>query len=202
MYLPEAFRMDAAETAAALSRGGLATLVTAGPEGPEATPLPLVFDPADGPHGALLGHFARANPHWKTCAGPALALFQGPDAYVSPGWYASKREHGKVVPTWNYQLIEVKGEATVFDGEAEKLALVTRLTELHEAGRAEPWAVSDAPERFTATQLRGIVGVRLEIAAVTGKRKMSQNRSAEDRAGVKAGLEAEAPEAAKLIPEG
>ena len=201
MYLPDAFRMDAAEAAAILSRGGPATLVTAGPDGPEATLLPLIFDPADGPNGALLGHFARANPHWKTCAGPALALFQGPDAYVSPGWYASKREHGKVVPTWNYVLVEVKGRVETFDDAEAKLALVTRLTELHEAGRAEPWAVSDAPERFTAAQLRGIVGIRLAIASVTGKCKMSQNRSAADRAGVKAGMAAEAPEAARLIPE-
>lgn len=203
MYVPAAFAMEEHEVKAALAQGGLFTLATAGPAGPEATPLPLVYDPGDGPHGALLGHFARANDHWKRAAGPgALALLHGPQAYVSPGWYASKAAHGKVVPTWNYALIEARGAAEVSDDPGFLRAMLDRLTALHEAPRPDPWAVGDAPERFIAAQMRGIVGLRLRIETLQGKRKMSQNRDAADRAGVRDGLSAEAPGVAALIPEG
>lgn len=114
----------------------------------------------------------------------------GPDAYVSPSWYASKRKHGKVVPTWNYVAVHAYGTAEFFDDLGRLLEVVTRLTDLHERPRAEPWAVTDAPDAFIRAQLRGIVGLRMPIARIEGKRKMSQNRSAEDRAGVAAGLAA------------
>ncbi|MGG7567628.1 FMN-binding negative transcriptional regulator [Rhodovulum sp. DZ06] len=192
MYIPDAFEMPAEDAAAMLAAGPLATLVTAGPEGPEATPLPLLFDPTDGPKGALLGHFARANPHWKTAAGPnGLALIHGAETYVTPSWYAAKAEHGKVVPTWNYELVQVRGGVETFDDPERLLALVTRLTELHEGPRDAPWAVSDAPARFIAAQLRGIVGMRLGIESIRAKRKMSQNKPAADLEGVRAGLAAE-----------
>lgn len=190
MYVPPAFREDdLAALHGTIREARLATLVTATSEGLAATPLPLFLAPREGPHGTLYGHLARANPQWKLPpAGEAMAVFMGPDAYVSPSWYASKREHGKVVPTWNYVAVHAYGPAEFFEDAERLLEVVTRLTEQREAGRAEPWAVSDAPGAFIRAQLRGIVGLRLPIARLEGKRKMSQNRSAEDRAGVAAGL--------------
>ncbi|MBI0434994.1 FMN-binding negative transcriptional regulator [Roseomonas sp. KE0001] len=190
MYVPPAFREDdLAALHGTIREARLATLVTATSEGLAATPLPLFLVPGEGPHGTLYGHLARANPQWKLPpAGEAMAVFMGPDAYVSPSWYASKREHGKVVPTWNYVAVHAYGPAEFFEDAERLLEVVTRLTEQREAGRAEPWAVSDAPYAFIRAQLRGIVGLRLPIARLEGKRKMSQNRSAEDRAGVAAGL--------------
>lgn len=206
MYVPSAFRLDELSALhGAIRAARLANFVTATPEGLLATPLPLFLDPEEGPHGTLYGHLARANPQWRLpTQGEALALFGGPDAYVSPSWYASKQEHGKVVPTWNYVAVHAYGTAEFFE-DAERLRqVVTRLTALHEAGRPEPWAVSDAPESFVRAQLRGIVGLRLPIARLEGKSKMSQNRSAEDRAGVARGLAASPREgeraAAALIP--
>ncbi len=190
MYVPPAFRLEELpEIHAAMEAARLATVVTATAEGLMATPLPLFLVPEEGPFGTLYGHLARANLQWSSpTRGEALAIFPGPDAYVTPSWYASKREHGRVVPTWNYEAVHAHGVPEFFEDEARLLEAVTRLTERHEAGRAAPWAVTDAPERFVQGQLRGIVGLRLPIARLVGKRKMSQNRSAEDRAGVAAGL--------------
>ncbi|UFN47558.1 FMN-binding negative transcriptional regulator [Roseomonas sp. OT10] len=192
MYVPPAFREDDLPTLHGMIREArLANLVTATAEGLVATPLPLFLVAEEGPHGTLYGHLARANPQWRRPPlGEALAIFQGPDAYVTPSWYATKREHGKVVPTWNYVAVHAYGPAEFFEDEARLLEVVTRLTALHEGPRPEPWSVSDAPEGFVRAQLRGIVGLRLPIARIEGKRKMSQNRSAEDRAGVAAGLAA------------
>jgi transcriptional regulator len=152
----------------------------------------------------LYGHLARANPQGREPAsGAALAIFSGPDAYVTPSWYATKRETGRVVPTWNYVAVHAYGTAEFFDEADRLLAVVTRLTERHEGARPAPWAVGDAPAEFVAGQLRGIVGLRLPIARLVGKRKMSQNRSAADRAGVAAGLSAGGPaerRVAGLIP--
>ncbi|MGO4717396.1 FMN-binding negative transcriptional regulator [Bradyrhizobium sp. 2TAF24] len=207
MYLPPAFRVDdLPEIHATIRAARLATLVTTTAEGMIGTPLPLFLDPAEGEHGVLYGHVARANPQWKAAPiGEALAIFMGPDAYVTPSWYATKRETGKVVPTWNYAAVHAYGPVEFFD-DAERLrAVVTRLTDLHEASRAERWKVSDAPEEFVRAQLRGIVGLRMPISRLEGKRKMSQNRNAEDRAGVIEGLSAsERPadrEVATLIPK-
>lgn len=201
MYTPPAFREDDPAALAEIMRAaGLATLVTATVEGLVATPLPLIFVPGEGVHGTLYGHMARANPQASLAvAGEAMVLFQGPHGYVSPSWYASKAEHGKVVPTWNYAAVHCWGRLQVIDDADRLLDLVTRLTMQHEAGRASPWAVEDAPEAFVRAQLRGIVGLRLEISRIEGKRKMSQNRSAEDRAGVRAGLAAEADPAQQAL---
>jgi len=206
MYVPPAFREnDLSALHAVIREARLANLVTATAEGLLATPLPLFLMPDEGPHGTLYGHLARANPQWKQATiGAALGIFGGPDAYVTPSWYATKREHGKVVPTWNYVAVHAYGPVEFFEDADRLLDVVTRLTELHEGSRPAPWAVSDAPEDFIRAQLRGIVGLRLPIERIEGKRKMSQNRSAEDRAGVAAGLAtSERPSdrvAAVLIP--
>jgi transcriptional regulator len=192
MYVPSAFREDRlCVLHAAMREARLANFVTATAEGLVATPLPLLIAPEEGPYGTLYGHLARANPQWKSPpAGDAMALFMGPEAYVSPSWYPAKQEHGKVVPTWNYVAVHAYGPVEFFDDADRLLDAVARLTSLHERPRAEPWAVTDAPEAFVRAQLRGIVGLRLPIARIEGKRKMSQNRSAADRAGVAAGLAA------------
>ena len=192
MYVPPAFREDDLSALhEVIGEARLANLVTATAKGLLATPLPLFLVPDEGPHGTLYGHLARANPQWKEAVlGEAMAIFHGPDAYITPSWYATKREHGKVVPTWNYVAVHAYGPVEFFDDEVRLLDAVTRLTTLHESPRPEPWAVTDAPKTFVGAQLRGIVGLRLPIARIEGKRKMSQNRSAEDRAGVAAGLAA------------
>jgi transcriptional regulator len=163
--------------------------VTATADGLSATPLPLFLDETEGDEGVLYGHVARANPQWQMPPiGEALAIFMGPDAYVTPSWYASKGEHGKVVPTWNYSAVHAYGLVEFFDDAQRLLDVVTRLTDLHEKPRARSWAVSDAPGPYIKSQLRGIVGLRLPIARIEGKRKLSQNRDAPDRAGVAQGL--------------
>lgn len=191
MYVPPAFRIeDLAEIQAAIQASRLAQVVTLGTGGLAATPLPLLLDPDEGEFGTLYGHLARANPQWREAApgGEALAIFMGPDAYVTPAWYEAKAETGKVVPTWNYETVQARGPAEFFDDPDRLHAVVTRLTNRHEAARAEPWAVADAPEPFVRAQLRGIVGLRLPIARLEGKRKMSQNRSLTDQALVREGL--------------
>jgi transcriptional regulator len=192
MYTPPAFRLQELPAIHdAIRAARLATLVTATAEGLIGTPLPLFLVPEEGEYGTLYGHVARANPQWRLApAGEAMALFMGPDAYVSPSWYPSKREHGKVVPTWNYVAVHAYGTVSFFDDPARLLDLVTRLTDLHEGARAAPWAVGDAPADFVQAQLKGIVGLRLPVARLEGKRKMSQNRSEADRACVAAGLAA------------
>ena len=204
MYNPPAFREDRPEALHGILRAArLALLVSAAPDGgaPEATHLPLLLDTAEGPHGTLYGHVARANPHWRALAagGQARAIFPGPEAYVSPSLYASKAEHGKVVPTWNYIAVHAIGPVEVIE-DAERLhALVSRLTDHHEAPRAAAWAVADAPDSFIAGQLKGIVGIVLRIETLIGKRKLSQNRSAADRAGVAEGLGASADPADRAV---
>lgn len=189
MYTPPAFREeDPAELATIMRAARLATLVTASDEGLQATPLPLILAD-EGEHGVLYGHLAKANPQWKLqVIGHAMVIFSGPDAYVTPSWYASKLEHGKVVPTWNYVAVHAHGPVEFFDDEARLHDVVRRLTDLHEQPRAQPWAITDAPEPFIKSQLKGIIGLRLPIERIVGKRKMSQNRPEADRAGVAAGL--------------
>ncbi|KMO41944.1 transcriptional regulator [Methylobacterium variabile] len=202
MYVPPAFReTDEAAMHDTMRAAPLASVVTGTAAGLLCTPLPLFLDPGEGERGVLYGHLARANPQWREPAhGEALAIFSGPDAYVTPSWYATKRETGKVVPTWNYVAVHAYGPAEFFDDPARLLAVVTRLTERHEGARPAPWAVADAPADFVAAQLRGIVGLRLTITRLEGKRKMSQNRSAEDRAGVAAGLAAGEDAARRVAP--
>lgn len=163
--------------------------ITATAEGPMATLLPMFVDETEGEFGTLYAHLARANSQWKIPpVGNGLAVFTGPEAYVTPSWYASKQEHGKVVPTWNYIAAHASGPVEFFDDADRLLDVVDRLTNLHEENRSEQWKVSDAPEAFIAAQLRGIVGVRMPIVALEGKRKLSQNRPEADRAGVRQGL--------------
>lgn len=190
MYTPPAFREADPQALQDIMRAArLSTLVTATADGLLATPLPFILDPAEGEHGVLHGHLARANTQWNTpTLGEALVIFSGPDAYVTPSWYAAKREHGKVVPTWNYSAVHAYGPVEFFTDEGRLLEVVSRLTDLHEQPRSAPWAVSDAPDPFVRSQLKGIVGIRIPITRLEGKRKMSQNRSAEDRAGIADGL--------------
>jgi transcriptional regulator len=192
MYTPPAFREDDPVELRRLIRAArLSTLVTATAEGILATPLPLILDETEGEHGVLYGHLAKANPQWTSAAiCEAMVIFNGPDAYVTPSWYASKKEHGKVVPTWNYVAVHAYGAVEFFTDEARLHDAVSRLTSLHEAPRENPWAVTDAPEPFIKSQLKGIVGLRLTISRIEGKVKMSQNRPEADRHGVAAGLAA------------
>jgi transcriptional regulator len=192
MYTPPAFRDDDAESIRATIRAArLANLITATVDGPLATPLPLFLDETEGERGVLYGHVARANPQWQAAPiGEGLAIFMGPDAYVTPSWYATKQDTGKVVPTWNYIAVHAYGPVEFFQEPERLLRVVTRLTNMHEQSRLSPWAVSDAPADFIAAQLRGIVGVRIPVARFEGKRKMSQNRPEADRIGVAAGLAA------------
>ncbi len=206
MYTPPAFiEHDMAEIRATIRAARLANLVTATADGPLVTPLPLCLDETEGEHGTLYGHVAKANPHWRAAPlGFSLAIFMGPDAYVTPSWYQTKRETGKVVPTWNYVTVHAHGPVEFFDDPQRLLAVVDRLTDLHEGRRSEPWRVSDAPDDYIAAQLRGIVGLRLPITRLEGKRKMSQNRPEADRRGVAEGLRQSEHEAdritARLIP--
>jgi transcriptional regulator len=190
--MPPLFKIDELGAIhAAMQASRLATLVTATADGLIGTPLPLILDPREGEYGTLYGHVARPNPQWKTpVSGEAMAIFTGPDAYVTPSWYVTKAEHGKVVPTWNYLAVHAYGAVEFFEDADRLLDVVTRLTELHERSRAEAWQVSDAPADFIKAQLRGIVGLKMPITRLDAKKKMSQNRKAEDRAGVIAGLEA------------
>jgi transcriptional regulator len=192
VYIPPAFRVDdLAEIHLAIRAARSATLVTATQDGLVGTPLPMILDESEGPYGTLYAHVARANTQWRLPAtGEAMAIFSGPEAYVSPSWYASKQETHRVVPTWNYVAVHAYGTVEFFEDADRILEAVTRLTNLHEQSRADRWAVSDAPADFIKSQLRGIVGVRMPIARLDGKRKVSQNRNAADRAGVVAGLSA------------
>ncbi|MBC5810966.1 MAG: FMN-binding negative transcriptional regulator [Candidatus Eremiobacteraeota bacterium] len=189
MYRPAHFREDdTARIHAAMREYPFATLVTSGPDGPVANHVPMLFDEAPEPNGSLVFHVARANPVWQHAEGTALAIFLGPHAYVSPNYYPSKRDGGKVVPTWNYLAVHARGPLEVFDDPAQLRALVERLTATHEAPLAEQWRVSDAPDDFVASQLKGIVGLRMRIARLEGKWKMGQNRPEADREGATAAL--------------
>jgi len=189
MYIPAHFAAQPGAIRNLLAHAGAANLVTMTDGGLLATLLPFAFNPQVGEHGALQAHMARNNPQWSTApTGEALAIIQGPDDYVSPSWYASKAEHGRVVPTWNYSTAHVYGELVVHDDAGWLARHVRHLTALHEGGRQDPWAVDDAPGKFVAGQLRAIVGVELVITRIEAKEKLSQNRSAADAAGVAAGL--------------
>lgn len=189
VYVPHFNRMDDAGVPAFFEAIGTAELVTVGADGyPIATLMPFVRD-----GDRLLMHMARANPHWRSLVpgSPALAIVAGPQAYVSPSWYATKKEHGRVVPTWNYSAVHLTGRVEAHQDEEWLRDVVVRLTDLHEQHRTTRWAVADAPEDFVRKQLRAIVGIELRVERVDAKAKLSQNRSDEDRAGVIAGLETE-----------
>ena len=192
MYTPPAFAEDRPDELHAIMRAAsLPVLISPSPHGLLATHLPLSFAAPD----RLIGHFAKANTHWKDFdrRADSLAIFTAADGYVSPSWYASKAETGKVVPTWNYQAVHATGRLEIIEDPAEILKIVTGLTERFESPRASPWAVNDAPADYIASQLKGIVGVVMHITRLEGKAKLSQNKSAADQAGVMQGLATENP---------
>lgn len=197
MYVPDHFRPTQGEIDDLLRQHGAVDLITVTARGLLATMLPMAWDapgtrPGIGTFGALLGHVARKNDQWREPAiGEALAIIRGPDAYITPSWYATKREHGRVVPTWNYVVIHAYGRLVVHHDPAWLDANVRRLVKKHESARAEPWAVDDAPEAYIAGQLRAIVGIEVLIDRLEAKSKLSQNRSEADIAGVIDGLSAE-----------
>jgi transcriptional regulator len=189
MYIPEAFKEERVEVLhEAIRAAGLATLVSLTSDGLIASHIPLLLDPAPAPYGTLLGHLARPNPQARGAIGKALAIFLGPDSYVTPSWYATKRETGKVVPTWNYVAIHAYGPLEFIDDPVHTHEHITQLTEPYERDRPIPWAASDAPEDFIANLVRGIIGFRLTINRLEGKWKMGQNRPRADRVGVANGL--------------
>ena len=191
MYQPPHFREDDLTAQHALIRAfPLGLLITAGTDGPVANLVPFQLVAVDPGKGMLRCHLARANGQLRELAegGPALVVFQGPDAYVTPSWYETKRETGKVVPTWNYATVQVRGVARVVDDAEWLLGHVGALTDGHEMEREEPWAVGDAPEAYIKAQLKGIVGVEIAVTGIEGKWKVSQNRSAADIDGVANGL--------------
>jgi len=206
MYLPKHFEEARVEVLHDLIRAfPLGALVTLTANGLTANHIPFEIDPEPAPFGTLRGHVARANPIWREAAvdRDALVIFQGPDLYISPSWYETKAETGKVVPTWNYVVVHAHGVPRFIDDRAWLRAFVTRLTERHEAGRQTPWKVTDAPAEYIDAQLGAIIGLEIPIARLVGKWKVSQNRPPRDRAGVIDGLTREAgraaPEMAKLI---
>lgn len=192
MYVPAHFaQTDTAALHRLIQAHGLATLVTLTDGGLIASHVPLMLDPDRGPLGTLIGHVARANPQAKPPIGEALAMFQGPEGYISPSLYATKRETGKVVPTWNYAAVHAYGTLRFVEGKDQLLDIVTRLTGRHESARPVPWAVSDAPDDYVQGMLNGIAGFELPIARLEGKWKMSQNRPAHEHRGIVDGLRAE-----------
>lgn len=192
MYIPHFNTMDDPDDIRMFVESvGSAELVTVGPDGtPLATLLPILWS-ADG--GTVIAHMARANAHWREISDGTrcLAIVGGPQAYISPSWYAAKAEHGRVVPTWNYSAVHLTGTVRVHDDPAWVREAVTSLTDHHEGRRERPWAVTDAPETYVDKNLKAIVGLELTVERVEAKAKLSQNRSDADRAGVVAGLRAE-----------
>ncbi len=194
MYEPSHFKVeDRAQLHAVIRQHPLATLVTAGEGGLIANPVPFVLHADEGEQGLLRAHLARPNAQWKAIAAGAETpvIFTGVERYVTPSWYATKRESGKVVPTWNYVTVQVRGPARAIEDQTWLRAQLESLTRQQEAPRAEPWAVADAPEPFIAAQARGIVGIEIAIASIVGKFKFSQNRREDDKLGVLNGLSAD-----------
>lgn len=201
MYLPKHFEQpDPAALEKLMREHPLATLVSAGPDGLTADHIPLEFDAATR---TLRGHVARANPVWKVAAGqPVMAVFQGPQAYVSPNWYPAKAATHKVVPTWNYAVVHAHGTLQITEDAPWLHALVSRLTDHHESTQNRPWAVADAPNDYVQQMLRAIVGIELPVQRLVGKYKLHQNHPADNHAGVVKGLQqgdAEAQAVAALM---
>jgi transcriptional regulator len=191
MYLPAHFAETRIEILRQLVEAHpLGVLVTLGAEGLNANHLPFEWDPEPAPYGTLRAHVARANSLWKELSSGTqpLAIFQGPQHYITPSWYQTKKDTGKVVPTWNYLVVHAYGPMRVIDGVQWLRKFVGALTDRFEAPRAQPWKVEDAPEEFIATQLKAIVGIEMTVEKLLGKWKASQNRPEQDREGVVAGL--------------
>jgi transcriptional regulator len=193
MYTPTSFKQeDRAVLSEAMRRIGFVSLVTTTREGLVATQAPVLFDGDEGEHGVLRGHIARANSQWASALPDTegLAIFTGPHAYISPQWYAAKREHGRVVPTWNYVAVHAYGRVSFSDDRDLLFNIVTRLTEQHESSFEQPWKVSDAPAEYIESMLKAIVAFEMKVSRIEGSWKLSQNRSQADRAGVITGLQA------------
>jgi transcriptional regulator len=193
MYQPPAFKEDDHAAMAALMRAcPLGLLITAGASGVMANAIPFLYDPATGPHGALRCHVAKANGQWKEIGDglEALVVFQGSDHYIRPGWYETKRETHKVVPTWNYAMVQARGLARAIEDKMWLAQQIRAVTTMMEGGAPEPWSVDDAPDDFIASQIKGIVGIEITLTALSGKWKTSQNRNEADRRGVVEGLQA------------
>lgn len=191
MFNPDHFAENRTERLEdAIRTIGFAALVTHGDDGFMVTHMPFLFSPDGKGGGVLDGHMARPNDHWKLATEPvsSIAIFQGPHTYISPSWYPTKQETGKVVPTWNYAVVHVHGMLRAIDDVDWLVKHVSALTDRHEAEMPTPWATSDAPDGFTERMARGIVGVRLEISHIEGKWKMSQNRNEQDSTGAHQGL--------------
>ena len=203
MYIPRHFEETRVDVLHELIRAEpFGALVTLGAAGLEANHLPFELDAAAGPLGTLRGHVSRANAVWKASSDvEALAIFQGPQRYVTPSWYPTKAETGKVVPTWNYVVVHAYGPIRVIEDPDWLLAHVGRLTDRHEADRERPWQVSDAPEDYVASLVRGIVGIEIAVTRLAGKWKVSQNRGEADRAGVTTGLRADADPASAAMAD-
>jgi transcriptional regulator len=201
-YLPQHFaELDAATLHALVCAHPLATWVVQYQGELLVNHIPLLLDAERGEHGTLLGHVARANPVWQALAevAPSVAVFTGPQAYVSPNWYPSKHAHGKAVPTWNYAVVHAHGVPQAIDDPARVLDIVTRLTQVHEATQALPWQVADAPADYIANLLKAIVAIEIPVQRWVGKWKVSQNRPGADQQGVAAGLRGQGTEAAALM---
>jgi transcriptional regulator len=200
MYVPPANRLDdEAAVRALVAAVGSAEFVTVAADGfPTSTLLPILWE-----GDTVVAHMARANPQWRTLGSgdPALLICAGDQAYISPSWYAAKAEHGRVVPTWNYSAVHLSGTVQVQEDPAWLRQAVTDLTSAHESGRAQPWQVADAPAAYIDGQLRGIVGLEITVHRVEAKAKLSQNRSADDRRGVVAGLRAEGAAGAHAVAD-
>jgi transcriptional regulator len=204
MYQPPHFREDDLAVQHALIKAHpLGLLVTFGSDGLEANPIPFVLEASASSLGTLKAHLSRANPQWRNFdpAQEALVVFQGPETYITPSWYAAKREHGKVVPTWNYAIVQARGRLTIRDDPDWLLQQITTMTDMQAAPRPEPWNVNDAPVPFVAAQLKGIVGIEIEITRIEGKWKVSQNRAEADRLGVSAGLRLSQDDASHQMAE-
>lgn len=203
MYIPAHFaESDRDVLLDFLEENPLGTLVTASPtQGLYATHLPLILDRSQGAHGVLMGHIARANPHHRKASDTrdALVIFNGPESYITPSWYASKAKHGRVVPTWNYVAVHVTGTVRFVDDAEFLLSHLTRLTNAHEAERAHPWTIADAPASYIEKLVGTIVGVEIDIASLEGKWKVSQNRTDEDIDGVISGLNASSDSAHHIM---
>jgi len=192
MYLPKHFEeTDRAVLHALIRSHPLSTWVTHSAAGLAVNHIPFMLDRDAGPHGKLVGHVARANPVWKTLSEPAVVVFQGPEAYISPSWYPSKQEHGKAVPTWNYAVVHAHGTPTAIEDVGWLRQFVTRFTQEHESRRDDPWQVSDAPTDYIEKMLGAIVGIEIPLTALTGKWKVSQNRPLADQEGMVSGLNTE-----------
>lgn len=204
MYVPSHFAETRVDVLHSLIHAHpLGALVVLAPHGLDANHIPFEIDPEPAPFGTLRGHVARANPVWRDASlqTDALAIFQGPHTYVSPAWYATKQESGKVVPTWNYAVVHAHGPLRVIDDRAWLRKFVEQLTDRYEANRSEPWKVTDAPADFIDTMVSAIVGIEIPIARLTGKWKVSQNRPGKDRAGVVEGLMQQTDDAAAAMAQ-